>query len=792
MKFYRQLSLVIVWILMLPFPMEADEHDFLTPQGFRVSIQACDSSIFRIRITPDERFPESLMERYGLIKTDWDEVRSSFKESDSEALVDNGHYRIVFNKLDMTLSVSDRNRNTIIKSIKYLPAGDKRVAGMGTMLDKRYEWCKVKKAILADVGGETITVRTNDTGDASQNSMLGFTLEDGERFYGAGNASREHLQHRGEILRIWSKPNYSGMSVPYIMSSRGWAFYNNTTVRNYFDIGVTDKDLMWVYNTQPGFDFYIMLGDDMLDALDLYTQVTGRATMLPNWAYGITFAGIKIENLLDIMNDAVRFRDEKIPMDMIWVEPQWMSKQYDYTTAKDWDYDKVFAVPFYNKKSTTECNNLLTGRLHDMGYHVALWLCVNTDHSVDEEDDIALRTGGQLSGKEHWFDHLTRFIGQGVDGFKLDPGRTAAEHPRRQYYNGRTDCEMHNLNQVIMPKRMLKTFRDYTGGRRSFHHYCGAWAGTQRWTASTCGDIGGGREALHDLVNLSCSGFINTSCDALSFDSVTEMQALHFDTLIPWMEINSWIMLMQPWYYSKKDKEQYIDYLRLRHSLYPYLYSAALRGSITAKPAMMAMPLAFPDDRNVDDMMDQYMLGDNLLVGVFDDEIYLPEGKWINYWTNEEFEGNGNRRRIEIPSNRSGHLFIRKGAIIPYQHAMDFIGEYPLDTLVLRVYPYENSSYTLYEDDGDSYAYEKGEVSTTRYECLKEGKETVFTINARQGTHKGAFETRVYELSFHGIAKPSRIAVDGTKNKDWTYADGVLRLAVRQKDTQKDMVIVIR
>ncbi|MDD6254155.1 MAG: glycoside hydrolase family 31 protein [Bacteroidales bacterium] len=778
--------------VLVSFGAAAEEYRFRTPDGFNVSLQVCADDIFRVRITAADQFPESLMERYSLIRTDWENVRSDFSENESSATLSSSSHILRFDKNNMSLSVLRKNGDPVIDSIKYLPPSDTRIKTMGDMLDEKYEWCKVKKAILGDLEGETVLVRTNDVGDVSKNSLLGFSLKDGERFYGGGNASHEHVQHRGEILRIWSKANYAGMPVPFLMSSDGWAVYNNTTVRNYFDVGVTEKDRLWIYNTQPDFDFYLIMGDDMLDALDLYTRITGRATMLPNWAYGITFAGIKIENLIDIMNDALRFRDEEIPMDMIWVEPQWMSKQYDYSTAKDWDYDKVFAVPFYASKTRNECNNLLTGRLHEMGYHLALWLCVNTDHSVDEEDDIAMRTGGQMSGQEHWFDHLTRFIAQGVDGFKLDPGRTAAEHHKRQYYNGRSDSEMHNLNQVIMPKRMQLTFRDFTGGRRSFHHYCGGWAGTQRWTASTCGDIGGGVMALYDLVNLSCSGFISTSCDALSFDHVTEMQALHFDSLIPWMEINSWIMLMQPWYYSKENKASYVDYLRLRHSLYPYLYSAALRGSLTARPAMMAMPLAFPDDRNVDDMVDEYMLGDNLLVGVFDDEIYLPDGKWIDYWTGNEYEGDGTTRKIGIPSNRHGHLFIRKGAIIPYQRQMQYIGEYPLDTLILKVYPEGESTYTLYEDDGVTYAYEEGKVARTRFDCARNEKDIVFTVRGREGSYDRVFESRTYELSFNGVCKPSKVMVNGEKMKDWSYEDGVLSLTVCQENTLDEMEIVIR
>lgn len=784
---------VLSLLMLLPVAISVVAKNCVvkTADGFAVSIENCVEDIFRIKITPGSEFPESLMERYGLIKTDWPEINAKVTETDQIATIENNRFILTVDKEVFSIKVQDKEGRIVVKPISYLPPQDCRIKQMGDMLDKRYEWCKAQTMIAGTEQEAPEAHTVNDVGDVSRNSMLGFELDPDELFYGGGNASHEHLQHRGEILRMWTRFSYSGMAVPYIMSNRGWAVYSNSTVRSYFDIGVTDKDKMWIYNTQPTFDFYLFLGDDMLDALDLYTQVTGRSMLLPNWAYGASFAGIEIENMMEIMYDAVRFRDEKIPMDLIWVEPQWMQKKYDYSTKKEWNYGHVFAVPKFDAQKRGEYNNLLTGRLHDMGYKVALWLCIDTDHSIDEEDDIAARTGGKLSGQEHWFDHLMRFVDQGVDGFKLDPGETQQEHVTRLYYNGRTDSEMHTVNQVIMPKRMLKTFREHTG-RRSYHHFCGAWAGTQHWTAQTSGDIGGGLKALYDQVNLSCSGFINTSCDALSFDYMTEMQALHFDALLPWMEVNGWMSLLQPWFMSEHDKAMFIDYLRLRNTLYPYIYSAAVRGALTSRPAMMAMPLAFPDDRNVEDMADEYMLGDNLLVGVFSDSVYLPGGKWIYYWTGEEFEGDGRVRKISIPDNRGGHLFIRKGAIIPYQRQMQYIGQYPLDTLQLHVYPCGESSYTLYEDDGRTYQYENGEVAMTRFDCVQDGGKVRFKVNPVKGGYNGMYESRTYELTFHGITNPSSVRVDGVKVKGWNFCDGVLSLTVHQSDTTESLSVDVR
>ena len=98
----------------------------------------------------------------------------------------------------------------------------------------------------------------------------------------------------------------------------------------------------------------------------------------------------------------------------------------------------------------------------------------------------------------------------------------------------------------------------------------------------------------------------------------------------------------------------YRDYIQLRHDLFPYIYSAALNGHLTGMPILRSMPLVYPDDRNVDDMVFQYMFGDNLLIGVFSDSIYLPKGDWIDFWTGEQLRGEGKEIRHAIPDNRAG------------------------------------------------------------------------------------------------------------------------------------------
>jgi len=101
--------------------------------------------------------------------------------------------------------------------------------------------------------------------------------------------------------------------MPFLMSSNGWAIFNNTTSLNYFDVGRFDKDKLFVFNTNGDIDFYMMLGNSIEESINLYTTITRKPYLLPKWAYGLAFEGNTMEDQFGLMNDAIRFRDEKIP-----------------------------------------------------------------------------------------------------------------------------------------------------------------------------------------------------------------------------------------------------------------------------------------------------------------------------------------------------------------------------------------------------------------------------------------------------------------------------------------------
>lgn len=791
----KKILLAVACFAMTLLAQANPTHKVKINDGLTVSVEACSGSIFRIKVSPRKDFTESLMERYELIKTDWSEVKTDISDKGGVWTLKTPEYSLAINKKTGVMTVKDAKGGKVIREVRFLPEKEGLCGEMRSFINEKYADLKVADnggGIIGDDNGKFGEVDKHEIPAADAVSILSFSMEDGERFYGGGSTSRDHIQHRGEFLRMWTTYQQTEIPMPFMMSSRGWGVYNNSTRKSFFDIGNQQKTKFNIINTFDEADFFLMMGKDMPAILNEYTLVTGRTYVLPKWAYGLCFGPNMREEQFDILNDAVRFRQFDVPCDVFWLEPQWMEKRYDFSTKKKWNYDRFSPEPYWlqDQYPKTMHNRLFIGKLRSMGFHLGLWLCEEYDLSIQEEDIIAERTGGKLSGQEHWMDHLTVFMDQGVEGFKLDPARTIDNHTNWEYYNGRTDKEMHNLNQVLLPKQMRELGRKYNG-KRTWHHYCGGWSGTQRWTASTSGDNGGGKTALYDQLNLGMSGFLNTSCDVMSVPRELEMQGLHFGLFLPWVQINSWFSMMHPFYYAKEEQDIYRFYVKLRYSLAPYIYSMALEAAQNGMPIVRSMPLCFPEDRNCDDMTYQYMFGDNFCVGIFTNEIYLPKGTWTDAWSGEKIVSKGETFTREYPSNRAGLLFIREGAIIPTQPDVEYLGARPFDRVILKVYPHGDSAYTMLDDDGESYEYENGGIASTLFESHERDGGVEVVVNPVQGSFKGMPSEREYSFRIQRDSRPASVSLNGAAVQDWTYEDGMVCLSAGKVGVGEKVVVSV-
>lgn len=186
------------------------------------------------------------------------------------------------------------------------------------------------------------------------------------------------------------------------------------------------------------------------------------------------------------------------------------------------------------------------------------------------------------------------------------------------------------------------------------------------------------------------------------------------------------------------------------------------------------------------------MFGENFLVGIFTDEIYLPKGQWVDAWTGKKFQSNGEIVKHPYPDDRAGLLFIRGGAIIPTMEDKDRIGTEPVKKLIVKVYPNGSSEYVMLDCDAESYGYEKGLVARTRFSCVQNEKDLKFTVDPVEGSFENMPETRDYTICIALDAKPSKVAVNGKKVKDWTYENGTLSVNVSDYSVHSELTINVK
>ena len=748
--------------------------DVTLDSGGVVRIEPITAFVFRIRVSLDGVFREAALVRYGVVRRDWPDIEVALSE-DAD-------------------SVTLRTEATALRV--------RRSDGDVVFLDAR------GKVIVESAGAPCVG---RDGG-----FDVGFRLTEDEKLYGLGDETRERIQKRGHRGKMVLRNVASYAPIPFLMSSGGWGVFLNTTWFHRFDAGATDPDRLSFHSRGGQLDYYLIAGESLPLILDRYTQITGRPHLLPMWAYGLTFVcderGVRAR---DVLYESYQFRREGIPCDLIGLEPDWMDKHYDFSVEKRWSQER-FHTPFWleGKDHAT-----FMAAMRNMGFKLSLWLCCDYDLSEYEErllgtcreaagaqtdetdeDDIVkdphftARYQDTITKRgEPWFEHLEKFVDEGVAAFKLDGANQVCFHPDRKWRNGMPDEEMHNLYPILLNKQMSQGFRERTG-RRAMIYSAGGYAGVQQFSATWAGDTGGNVKPLVSMLNHGLSGHPNVSCDM----EVWHKEGIHFGFFQPWSQVLSWHMYNQPWFLGDTLAPIFRFYARLRYRLLPYLYSAAHVASRTGLPVLRAMPLVAPDDPKSDSLLCQYMLGDAFLTAVFTETVYLPAGRWVDYWTGEVHDGPKDLP-VQVPEDRGGPLFVRGGAIIPTAPVMDYVGQVPFDTLGLEVFPWGRSAFTLYEDDGVTYAYAEGRAARTEIECRATEREVVVAIAPREGDYDGMPSTRRFELRLHCPGPPRSVSVDGhpmpegDEESAWRHDpdDGTVRLTV-QEDPARGRPVVVR
>ncbi len=593
-------------------------------------------------------------------------------------------------------------------------------------------------SIEVSAGGKRLQTLEID----GQNGDVRFSLGSGPLF-GLGHGYRKHFDRKGEYYDLKTNgqvpgiiENYSATSPsPYVASTEGWGLYFHQPWKGSIDLrgetGVFSK------RPAPYCDVFVVRIDKPVDAATAFYEITGRPPMPPKYTFGYQQSYRTLlhdgENL--VLSTARYMRDNKIPCDLLiylgtgYCENGWNTENGEFAWHPD-----VFPEPaktmaalhemnFKVSLHITKCHTGLHGSVEDPGYVSPL----EYDHAKNywkiHEDLHA------ISRNEVWWPD---------DADEVDMEQRLNRH--RMYYEGSL-----RLNPDVRPLQM----------QRNAFPGCTKWGGLV-WT----GDVLSEWETLKNQVPiglnaaLSCSPFWGTDTggffSTIEYDGELYARWFEFSTFTPLFRSHGRpSFLHNPWGWTKyksldemplelnshmircaaprsdivpDDRIEPIckKFIDARYELLPYIYSLAHEACERGIPVMRPMWFEHADDSAAKDLGSQYYLGESLLVapvtakGATSWDVYLPKGKWYDYWTGEAREG-GSRITVAAPLD-SIPVFVPAGGIIAKAPVVQFVDTKPaagFDALTIEIYRGADGSYELYEDDGISMDYRRGVRSLT-------------------------------------------------------------------------------
>lgn len=629
-------------------------------------------------------------------------------------------------------------------------------------------------------------------GDRITHVSESFHLRQDEQLYGLGEKFTP-LDKVGQRIISWTQDAFGSTSershknIPFMMSTRGYGLLLDTGARITWDLGTISCQSAMILSETDTLDAYIFYGPAYLDILNQYADLTGRTPLPPKWTYGLWVSSggtYRDQDTMQALVDGLETYD--IPADVVHIDPWWMK----WRTYCDFRWDREM---FPDVEGMIE-------EWHNRGLKICLWehpyISIESDlydygrerdyflkrpdgevYIIDYGLSLAPRPDGivRLATEDtswnarvavvdlthpdayRWFQDLHRPILQmGIDIFKTDFGEDVPHDA--VFSNGETGATMHNLYPLLYNQCVFEVTQEERG-------YGAVWgragaAGIQRYPVCWSGDPAADFDSLACTIrgglSIGMSGVTLWSNDIGAYRSMPSprlyVRWAQFGLLCSHSRMHG-DSPREPWVFGDEALDIVRRYVKLRYQLFPYLYSTSHQAVIKNLPVLRAMTLAFPDDPNTYGKDLQYMLGDDMLVAPIYDEgesrtVYLPEGAWVDYWSNDVICGPTNIR-VHAPLDCLP-MYVRQGAVIPMMPPSNRIPEGQIDPLILTVYPSAQISGHLHEDEGVS-----------QFSGHQDDKQLTFSW-------KGAF-SRQFIIRLVGLQQPQDVS--GGSVSGWQMVD---------------------
>jgi alpha-D-xyloside xylohydrolase len=603
-----------------------------------------------------------------------------------------------------------------------------------------------------------------------------FVLAPDERIYGLGQHQSGIWNYRGTTVHLQQRN--MEVAVPVLVSSKGYGMLWDNPAVTDVEVGVKDNEgvVRWTSEAGKAVDYYFMYGPTADGVIQDYRALTGAAPMMGRWLWGFWQCKERYASQQELTNVVVEYRKRNVPLDGIiqdwqyWPKNGWGSHALDPARYPD---------PVAMLKD-----------LHAMHAHVMISVWPKFDPGTSNFKELE-RAGALYAptvpsvypkGQQKWYDAFNpvarriywkeianELFKLGIDGWWLDASEPELSGKWGEFRKFQTalgpGADVFNAYPLMHTTGVYQGQRAATAQKRVCILTRSAWAGQQRNAAITwSGDIRGKWDVLAKQIpaglNFSISGIPYWNTDIGGFFGAKPTDKKYQELFTRWFQFGAFCPMFRVhgttapkelWRWDEPTQKIWETCVDLRYRLLPYIYSVSWQVTSDGGTMMRPLMMDFAGDPQALDIGDQYLFGPALMVcpvtqpGATNRSIYLPgQNAWYDFWTGKR-EAGGQRADAAAPIETIP-LFVHAGAILPMGPVVQYAAEKPAAPLEIRIYRGADGAFTLYDDEGDNYNYEKGKYSTISL-AWNDAAGTL-TIGPRQGKFPGMVKERAFRIVF--------------------------------------------
>jgi alpha-glucosidase len=637
------------------------------------------------------------------------------------------------------------------------------------------------------------------------------SMPEDEHYFGLGDKAGP-LDHRNISFTMWNTDAFGWQestdplykTIPFLLATRGGSAYGiflDNTYRSNFDFGKQSNDF-YSFGAEGGeLDYVFFYGPDPKRVVQDFTTLVGRTPLPPLFALGFQQCRYSYFPEARVREVASEFRKRKIPADVIYLDIDYQQNNRPFTI------DRERFPTFESMVTDLKAEGFKIVAITDL--HLAKLPGYKPyDEGIKGDYFVHNPDGSVFVGKvwpgdsvfpdftrdvvrKWWGTLYTDFVNMGVRGFWNDMNepsvfervdKTMPLDTVHSVEGRKTDHrEIHNVFGMENARATYEGLLRLQPDVRPFVLTRAAYAGTQRYASTWTGDNSSTwnhmRLSIPQLMNLGLSGYSFVGDDIGGFAGSPTPELL-----TRWTELGVFNPIFRN-HATKgsRDREPWVDgpeheairrrYIETRYQLLPYIYTGMEESSRTGIPLMRPMFLEFPQDKTLQTIDTEFMFGANLLVApevvetVGPYEVILPQGVWYDFWTGKKIAGK--TQNVE-PALDVLPVYVRGGTVLPEQPIVQNTDEQPQGPLQISVYPGPDCRGSLYQDDGNTLGYTRGEFSRMQFACDAHPDSLHFTFSTPEANYKPWWNSM--KIVFFGVtSKPRGLSVDGKTSTDFQF-----------------------